>query len=73
MEAPETRKEFEESLVRDGWEKKLTNDGKGDIYEKDGERYVLRNDAKSTDGPTADYYKAANNKKADMKIRLQKE
>jgi RHS repeat-associated protein len=64
-----TRQEFEKNLVEEGWTKSVSKDGKVVIYEKEGARYVIREDAKSTGGPTADYYKPGSNK-IDTKIRL---
>jgi len=64
-----TKAEFGENLVKNGWTKSLSKDGKTIIYQKDGAKYVLRDGAKSTGGPTADYYKAGS-KSIDIKIRL---
>ena len=67
-----TRKQFEQNLQKDGWSKSLSKDGKADIYTKNGSKYSLRNDAKSTDGPTADHYKPGS-KLISGKIRLAKD
>jgi hypothetical protein len=50
-----SRDEFESLLSALGWEKELSDDGKAMIYKKDGAKYSVREDAKSTDGPTADF------------------
>jgi len=62
--------DFENNLVDNGWAKSVSKDGKVSIFEKDGAKYVLRNDAKSTGGPTADFYKAGS-KEIDVKIRIE--
>ncbi len=68
-----TRSEFESELSRLGWTKESSLGGKVVIYTKDGARYVVRDDAKSTGGPTADFYHPrGNGKKIDMKLRLRK-
>jgi hypothetical protein len=67
-----TREEFEENLRSNGW--KHAQQGKGkvvDEYSKNGARYIVRNDAKSTKGPTADYY-APGNDDITHKIRFLK-
>lgn len=46
----------------------MSKDGKIVNYEEDGAMYAVRDGAKSTGGPTADYYKAGS-KKIDLKIR----
>lgn len=63
------RSEFEKNLSDAGWNKTSSKDGKVQIYEKDGSRYSIRENAKSTNGPTADFYKAGS-PKIDTKIRL---
>lgn len=65
----QTINEFEKNLLDEGWSKSVSKDGKVVIYEKDGARYVIREDAKSTGGPTADYYKPGS-KQIDTKIRM---
>ncbi len=64
-----TRDEFEKNLLKDGWAKSVSKDGKVVIHEKNGARYVIRDNAKSTGGPTADYYKAGS-EVINSKIRL---
>ncbi len=64
-----TKTEFGKNLESNGWKKIVTKDGKAVIYQKDGAKYVLRDNAKSTGGPTADFYKSGS-KRADIKIRL---
>jgi hypothetical protein len=49
---------FEKNLIDSGWARSVSKDGKTIILQKDGAKYVLRDGAKSTGGPTADYYKA---------------
>jgi hypothetical protein len=66
-----TRAEFEENLSATGWTKAVSKDGQASIYTKDGARYVVRDDAKSTGGPTADFYQPGS-KGIDLKIRLQR-
>ncbi|MEA4848959.1 MAG: hypothetical protein VB106_17130 [Clostridiaceae bacterium] len=64
-----TKAEFGENLGKNNWNSSVTKDGKAIIYQKGGAKYVLRDAAKSTGGPTADYYKAGS-KSIDIKIRL---
>lgn len=64
-----TRSQFERNLTDAGWARSVSKDGKVTIFEKDGSRYMVRDNAKSTGGPTADFYKAGSDK-ADLKIRL---
>jgi RHS repeat-associated protein len=65
-----TRAEFEQNLSSAGWTKTVRGNGKVVEYAKDGFRYVVRDSAKSTGGPTADFYKPGS-KSIDLKIRLQ--
>jgi uncharacterized Zn-binding protein involved in type VI secretion len=66
-----TRTEFESKLVESGWEEVRSADGKARIFSKDGAKYSVRDDAKSTGGPAADFYHpAGNGKNIDMKLRL---
>jgi hypothetical protein len=65
-----TRGQFEKNLSESGWSKSTSADGKTEIYTKGGARYVVRDGAKSTGGPTADFY-APGSKSIDVKIRLQ--
>jgi len=67
-----TRSQFEKNLAEGGWQKSVSKDGKVANYEKDGAKYSVRSDAKSTSGPTADYYKPGHDK-PDIKIRLKKD
>ena len=64
-----TKSQFEKNLMDSGFTRSLSRDGKAIILEKDGAKYILRDGAKSTGGPTADFYKAGSTS-ADMKIRL---
>lgn len=56
VETNVTRTEFENNLIENGWSRKYSSDGKASIFEKDGARYVVRDNAKTYDGPTAEYY-----------------
>jgi hypothetical protein len=56
-------------LLDAGWKKSTSKDGKVVNYEKDGHRYSVREQSKSSGGPTADYYKPGS-KEIDVKIRL---
>jgi len=64
-----TKSEFGENLLNNGWTKSISKDGKTTIFQKDGAKYVLRDGAKSTGGPTADYYRPGS-KSISIKIRL---
>jgi len=64
-----TRKEVEKNLLESGFTKKDFGNGKA-MFEKDGEKYFLRDDAKTHDGPTADYYPRGS-AESTLKIRLQ--
>lgn len=64
-----TKSDFEKNLSGSGWRQTVSKDGKVSIFEKDGAKYVVRDGAKSTGGPTADFYKAGS-KSIDVKIRL---
>jgi hypothetical protein len=64
-----TRANFERNLLDAGWKKSTSKDGKVVNYEKDGHRYSVREQSKSSGGPTADYYKPGS-KEIDVKIRL---
>jgi RHS repeat-associated protein len=61
--------EFKRNLRENGWKESVSKDGQTSIFEKDGARYVIRENAKSTDGATADFYKA-NSSLIDVKIGL---
>ena len=67
-----TREEFEKALIVEGWECKKIG-GKLNIqeYTKNRKKYVIRNEAKSTGGPTADFYREGF-ERASEKIRLKK-
>ncbi|QUW02599.1 hypothetical protein J8C06_09645 [Chloracidobacterium validum] len=65
-----TKSQFEKNLIDSGFTRSLSKDGKAIILEKDGAKYILRDGAKSTGGPTADFYKAGSTS-ADLKIRLE--
>ena len=66
-----TRQEFESKLAQSGWAKAPSPDGKIMNYIKDGARYSVRDNAKSTGGPTADFFHpSGNGKRIDMKLRL---
>ena len=60
---------FEKNLVDTGWARSVSKDGKTVILQKDGARYVIRDGAKSTGGPTADYH-LSGSQGIDLKIRL---
>ena len=66
-----SRSEFELQLSQLGWAKEPSKDGKAMIYTKDGAKYSVRDDAKSTEEPSADFFHPfGNKKKIDMKLRL---
>lgn len=60
-------REFEKQLLEGGWAKAVGRGGT--TFSKDGARYFLRQGAKSTGGPTADYYMPGS-KTADLKLRF---
>ena len=64
-----SREEFEQNLRDAGWNESKSADGKTTIFEKDGARYAVRDNAKSTGGSAADYYKPGSSS-IDVKIRL---
>ena len=64
-----TKADFEKNLLKDGWKKTTSKDGKTTILTKDGAKYVLRDGARSTGGPTADFYPSGS-KGFTLKIRL---
>ncbi|WP_236546406.1 MULTISPECIES: hypothetical protein [Anoxybacillus] len=64
-----SKAQFEKKLLRDGWRKSISKDGKTIILTKDGAKYVLRDGAKSTGGSTADFYPKGS-KRMTLKIRL---
>lgn len=65
-----TKSQFEKNLIDSGFTRSVSKDGKAIILEKDGARYILRDAARSTGGPTADFHKPGSNS-IDLKIRLQ--
>jgi len=65
-----TKSQFEKNLIDSGFTRSLSKDGKAIILEKNGVKYILRDGAKSTGGPTADFYKPGSSA-ADLKIRLE--
>lgn len=69
VETNVTEKQFKQNLEKGGWDKITSKDGKCDIFTKDGSKYVMRNNAKSTNGPTVDYYKPGSDS-INIKIRL---
>jgi hypothetical protein len=69
-----SRSEFESELSRLGWAKEQSADGKVMIYTKDGAKYIVGDDAKSTGEPTADFYHPrGDGESIDMKLRLRKD
>jgi hypothetical protein len=71
-----TRPEFESILSKLGWAKEPSPDGEAMNYWKDGARYSVRDYAKSTESPTAEFFHPfgnTNRDRADMKLRLRKE
>jgi len=65
-----TKSQFERNLLDSGFTRSVSRDGKAIILENDGARYILRDGAKSTGGPTADFYRAGSSS-PDLKIRLE--
>lgn len=65
-----SRNDFEQNLLDTGWARSASKDGSVTIFEKDGAKYVLRDNAKSTGGPTADFYGSGSDS-IDLKIRLE--
>lgn len=61
--------EFKQNLRHNGWKESTSKDGQTTIFEKDGARYVVRDNARSTGGPTADYYQSGSSS-INVKIRL---
>lgn len=64
-----TKVDFEKNLLDSGYARSVSGDGKVVILEKDGSKYVLRDNATSTGGATADYYQPGSTS-IDLKIRL---
>ena len=64
-----TYQEFADTLTSDGWTSRTSADGKVQIFEKDGARYVLREKADSYGGWTADFTPAGGSN-VTLKIRL---
>ncbi|UNE69126.1 RHS repeat-associated core domain-containing protein (plasmid) [Leptospira interrogans] len=65
-----SKSEFETNLRKNGWNEKLSDDGTANIFTKDNKKYTTRDNAKSTQGPTAEYFKDPSSKTANIKIRL---
>nr|WP_258536494.1 RHS repeat-associated core domain-containing protein [Leptospira noguchii] len=65
-----SKSEFESNLRKNGWNEKLSDDGTANIFTKDNKKYTTRDNAKSTQGPTAEYFKDPSSKTANIKIRL---
>jgi hypothetical protein len=63
------RTEFEKNLRTGDWKESRSADGKVTIIEKDGARYVLRDNAKSTGRPSADFYDSGSSS-VNLEIRL---
>lgn len=64
-----THDEFADNLLSGGWTSQTSKDGSAQIFQKDGAKYVLRNQAANYDGWTADFTPAGA-QRAMMKIRL---
>jgi RHS repeat-associated protein len=64
-----TRTEFESNLATGGWARSVSRDGKVTIFQKDGARYTVRGDSRSTGTPTAEYFRPGS-QSADLKLRL---
>jgi RHS repeat-associated protein len=67
-----SRESFERNLAEDGWQRTVSRDGKVSILSKDDAKYVVRDNAKSTGGPSADYYRSGS-ERPDLKIRLNRD
>ena len=65
-----TQPQFEQNLLDEGFEKTVSADGKANNFAKNGAKYSVRGQSKSTGGPTADYTPAGESK-VTLKIRLQ--
>lgn len=70
-----TRSEFEAKLNERGWRSEPSKDGEAmNYFSPNGAKYSVRDNSKSHDGPSADYYHTdGNGKDIDMKLRLRKE
>lgn len=73
-----SRADFESELSQLGWTTEASKDGLAMNYLKDGAKYSVRDDAKSTEEPTADFFhplgnKARKERGPDMKLRLREE
>nr|EJQ76484.1 RHS repeat-associated core domain-containing protein [Bacillus cereus HuA4-10] len=64
-----TRRQFENNLSQNGWKTSKSKDGNVSIMIKNGAKYIVRNNAKSTKKPTADYTPKGK-KRTTLKIRL---
>ncbi|WP_017857707.1 RHS repeat-associated core domain-containing protein, partial [Leptospira interrogans] len=65
-----SKSEFETNLKNSGWKSTPSKDGLSNNYSKGDSRYSVRDDAKSTKSPTAEYFKDSSTSKASLKIRL---
>ena len=64
------RSSFEQDLLDSGYQATVVSPGKNVVaYELNGARYVVRDTATSTGGPTADFYPAGSSS-FTLKIRL---
>jgi hypothetical protein len=64
-----SKAEFEGNLLKSGWARTSSKDGKVTIFEKNGARYTTRTSANSTKAPTAEYFKPGSNT-IQLKIRM---
>lgn len=69
VETNVTPKEFGENLKDAGWKETTVDDGRVTNYTKDGAKYSVYSEAKSTGGPTASFF-PEEGAKATLKIRL---
>jgi hypothetical protein len=63
-----TRTDFENNLMKEGFTKSTSKDGKANIFEKGDTKYTTRPTSKSTGGPSAEVYV---NGSLKLKIRMQ--
>jgi len=64
-----THEEFADTLTNNGWTSRTSGDGQVQIFTKDGAKYVLRENASSYDGWSADFT-PADSPRVTLKIRL---
>ena len=64
-----TNTEFAETLTQNGWASQVSRDGAVQIFDQDGARYVLRQQAGSYSGWSADFTPAGS-ARATLKLRL---